>query len=97
MLGKIGPVMPAGIEMKFMRNFLSDQKIVERLRSAVESEQILRSAIEVNRHPRRMRALFHQGEWVIAVPERPVEGRPEGPTHHSREAFTLRIGCLHRR
>ena len=73
MLGKISPVVPAGIEMKLMRNLLRDQKIVERLRSAVEPEQVFRSAIEVNRHARRMRALFHQSERVVAVPEGAVE------------------------
>src|SRR5271166_234668 len=55
MLGKIGPIVSSGINMKFMRDVTRRQSLIQRLGAGVKSEVILRAAVEINLQPGKFR------------------------------------------
>src|SRR5260370_35336024 len=71
MFGKVGPIVPAGIEMKFMRDAAGDEHIVQGQSARLESVIVLRAAIEVDFHSREIRDA-RDGERVVAGPEEAV-------------------------
>ena len=77
MLREVGPIVAARIEVKFVRNFLGYEEVVERLRTRVEAEYILGSTVKVNLHALGTRAIFNQSEGIVAVPECAIERRAE--------------------
>src|SRR5271167_3551995 len=88
MLGKIGPIVSAGINMKFMRNVARRQGVIQRLSAGVKSEVILRAAIEINLQPKEFRRP-RDFQRIVPIPVSAIEWRSES-TGEKPHARTLR-------
>ena len=56
MVGEIFPIVPAGIEVKFVGDVALCEQVMEFLAAFVESKIVFRAAIEINLQPRGARA-----------------------------------------
>ncbi len=77
MLREVGPIVPAGIEMKFVGDSARGEQIVKRLRAYVEAVFILGAAIEIDFKTRGARSGTRERERVVARPKSRVERRAE--------------------
>src|SRR4029077_5376280 len=96
MLCDVAPVVSPGVEVELMRDFSRVEKLVKCLRARVEAELIFRSAIEANLQSCRTRALPHQCERAVALPERGVKWCTERSAQAWRQLAFLRAGNLPR-
>ena len=85
-LGEIGFVVAARIQMKFVRDAARGQQLVERLRAHVESVVVLGAAVEINVHASGARAIADDSEWAIALPEGGIERVAERSAQARRRA-----------
>ena len=95
MVRKVRPIVSAGVKMKFVRDFLGNEELMERLRSHVESELIAGSAVEINLQAHGTTAIPSESKWIIAIPVFAVERYPKGGTHQPRQSFFLRAGSVY--
>ena len=66
--GKIGPIVSARVEVKFMSDAAGDEQIVEHLGACFESIIVLGTAIEIDFHPRELGRASDM-QRIIAIPE----------------------------
>lgn len=78
MPGEVGPVVAAGIEMKFVRDAAGKEEIVEGFGAAVEAEIVFGAAIEVDEEVARAGMAADDGEGALAGPVGRIERRTEG-------------------
>src|SRR5271165_7228741 len=90
MFREVRPVVSAGIQMEFVRNFLRREQVMKCPRARVEAELVFGSAVEVDFHSRGPRAFCHQRERIIVVPEGAIERGAEGRAHGPGERLSLR-------
>ena len=68
MFGKIGPIMPARVEVKCMSDAAGSEQIVQRLGACFESIIVLGAAIEIDSHSREF-CRAGDTQRIIAIPE----------------------------
>ena len=79
MLGEIGGIVPAGIEMKFVRDVARRKGFVERRRAGFEAVVVAIAAVEVDLQAHQIGRVCQRNR-TIAIPEsgigrRPAQGR----------------------
>ena len=94
MLGEIGFVVAAGIQMKFVGDAARSEQLVKCLRAGVESVVIFGAAIEIDVHADRARAIADNREWAIALPEGGIEWIAERSAQREGDRGFLRAGHL---
>ena len=78
---EVRPVVAAGIEMEFVRDFPGREDFVEGGGTGVETEIVIGAAVEINFQSRN-RSCAGQSERTVALPESRIGGQAEdGPKH----------------
>lgn len=90
MLGEVGPVVAARIEMKFVRDAAGEKEFVEGFRAAVEAEVVGRAAIEVDAQVLRVWMVADDSEGAFADPVSGVERRAESGADETSDGHFLR-------
>src|SRR5690242_17270418 len=97
MLGEVGFVVAAGVQMKFVRDAARGQQLMERLRAHVETVVVLGAAIEIDAHPGGAWEIANDGERAVALPEGGIEWIAERSAQGEGERVLLCAGHLNAR
>src|SRR5271170_3603179 len=89
MLGKITPIMPARVKMKFMRDPARVQQLVELRGALIKPKLIVSPAIKINLQSRRPRPILHNRKRALALPKRRIHLRTERLAQHFRHRLSL--------
>lgn len=74
MFGKVAPVVPAGVDVEFVRDVPCCECPMQRFGTRVKTIVILRTTIEVNRDVSKVRCA-RERQRIHAVPEIAIWGR----------------------
>ena len=74
MLGEVGPVVAAGIEVKFVRDAAGEEEFVEGFGAAIEAEIVFGAAIEIDEEVTGAGMIANDGEGALARPVSGIKG-----------------------
>ena len=82
MFGEILPIVPAGINVGFVRNVARAENFVEGCSAGFKAEIVVIAAIKINFESSEIRGT-RKKQWTVAIPESGIGRRAEGAAENA--------------